>query len=199
MWLRGGTKRGQYPALRAVYTPGAGRANVKRVAVTLPRSIFLAQEHIGTVCTRERYAAATCPRGSIYGRARAVTPLLEEPLEGPVVLRPSDNPLPDLVADLRGGGVRIEVPARIGSRGGGLRGTFSGLPDAPVTRFTMNLFGGKRGVLVNADDLCDKRQHARAPMIAHNNQTAPLRPRLAVKCKVKKKKRAKHRRKGGRR
>src|SRR5690606_34311862 len=27
MWLRGGTKRGQYPALRAVYTPGAGRAN----------------------------------------------------------------------------------------------------------------------------------------------------------------------------
>lgn len=193
--LRGGTKRGRYPALHAVYRPPAGGANLERVAVTLPPSIFLAQEHIDTVCTRGRYAAEDCPPGSIYGRARAVTPLLDEPLEGPVVLRPSDNPLPDLVADLRGGGVRIEVPARIDSKGGGLRGTFVGLPDAPVTSFTMDLFGGKRGVLANADNLCASAQRFGAPMIAHNNKTATLRPRLGVKCKGK---RTAGKRKGGR-
>ncbi len=54
------------------------------------------------------------------------------------------------MAALRGGGndLAIDVVGRIDSVRGGLRGTFEVLPDAPVSKFVMTLFGGKRGLLV---------------------------------------------------
>ena len=93
-----------------------------------------------------QFAARRCPAGSVYGHARAFTPLLDEPLEGPVYLRSSKHDLPDMVAALRGGGIgiAIDVIGRIDSFHGGIRGSFK-LPDAPVTKFAMTLNGGKQG------------------------------------------------------
>ena len=51
-----------------------------------------------------QFALNHCSLGSIYGIAKAFTPLLDEPLEGPVYLRSSNNLLPDLVVDLQGQG-----------------------------------------------------------------------------------------------
>jgi hypothetical protein len=175
--LKGGTKRGRYPSLRATVTPRPGDANIGKAVVTLPPTEFLAQEHIRTICTRAQSDAGRCPEGSIYGRARAVTPLLEEPLEGPVYLRASDNKLPDLVAALTGRGIRIDVVGRIDSAGGGMRATYDVLPDAPVTNFTLTLNGGKHGLLVNSDDLCTAAP-GRARMAGQNNATTLLAPRL---------------------
>jgi hypothetical protein len=184
MALRGSTRHGGYPSLRATYSPRPGEANLKTATVTLPHSLFLAQEHIRTVCTNKQFTAGTCPRGSVYGKARAVTPLMDEPLEGPVYLRSSANPLPDLVASLHGRGIAIEVVGRIGSsRRGGLRASFEGLPDAPVSKFTMNLPGGKGSLLQNAEPLCGKAQRIDARFLAHSNAAVTLRPRIAVKCR----------------
>lgn len=180
--LRGATRQARYPSLRATYTPRAGEANLKSAAVTLPPSLFLAQEHIDTVCTNVQFAAGACPAGSVYGHARATTPLLEEPLEGPVVLRSSSHDLPDLVAALRGRGIAIEVGGRIDSPGSGIRASFEVLPDAPVSSFTMSLQGGRRGLLVNAENLCAAPQRATARFVAHNNKTEALRPRLGMRC-----------------
>jgi hypothetical protein len=118
-------------------------------------------------------------------------------LEGPVYLRSSDNPLPDLVAALRGGGagIAIDVVGRIDSFHGGLRGTFDVLPDAPVSKFVMKLFGGKRGIIVNAENVCAAPQIATARFIGQNNLGERLRPRLAVRCP---KHRRKHAKKGAR-
>ena len=85
--LKGKVRRGAHPSLRAVLKAKPGEANIARVSVALPHSEFLAQEHIKTICTRVQYAANACPQGSIYGYARAFTPLLDKPLEGPVYLR----------------------------------------------------------------------------------------------------------------
>jgi hypothetical protein len=182
--LKGGTKRGDYPSLRAEVRPRRGDANIARAAVTLPPSEFLAQNHLDTICTRAQFARDDCPRGSAYGRARAVTPLLGRPLEGPVYLRASDNPLPDLVAALRGGGagIAIDVVGRIDSFHGGLRGTFNLLPDAPVSKFVMTLYGGKRGILVNAEDVCAAPQLATARLVGKNNLGERLRPELRLHC-----------------
>jgi hypothetical protein len=101
--LKGGTKRDDNPALSATLTyPKGAYANIATAAVALPRSEFLDQSHIGTVCTRVQYAVEQCPPKSVYGFAKATTPLLDQPLEGPVYLRSSSNPLPDLVMALRG-------------------------------------------------------------------------------------------------
>jgi hypothetical protein len=152
--------------------------------VALPPSVFLAQEHIGTICTRVEEAREACPAASVYGWARAFTPLLSSPLEGPVFLRSSKNPLPDLAASLRGGGVgiRVELDGRIDSYKSGLRGTFTGIPDAPVSRFVLTLRGGKRGLLQNAADLCAKPRLGSARFVGHANRGVAWRPRIKSKC-----------------
>lgn len=181
--LRGATRHGGYPSLRATYAPRAEDANLSGISVTLPKSLFLAQNHIDTVCTRAQFAEDRCPAGSVYGRARALTPLLAEALEGPVYLRSSRSAVPDLVADLRGRGIEIEVPGRIDSSRGGIRANFEALPDAPVTKFALTLFGGRRGLLQNGSELCGAKASANARFLAHNNETAVSRPKLVVKCR----------------
>jgi len=181
--LTGATTRGTYPSLRATVTAGSSGAGISRAIVTLPPSEFLAQEHIDTICTRGQSDAGRCPPGSIYGGASAITPLMDEPLEGPVYLRASDNKLPDLVAELSGRGIRIDVVGRIDSKNGGMRATYDVLPDAPVSKFVLTLKGGKHGLLVNSDDVC-KAPPAAVRMIGHNNAVASLRPKLLnAKCR----------------
>lgn len=192
--LRGGTRRGRYPSLRAEVRPRPGDANIASAQVALPSSVFLAQEHIGTICTRVQEAREACPADSVYGWARAFTPLLSDPLEGPVFLRSSGNLLPDLVASLRGGGIgiRVDVAGRIDSYKGGLRGTFAAIPDAPITRFVMTLRGGKHGLLVNAANLCARPQSAMARFVGHANRGVLWRPPVKSRCSKEKRHRRKH-------
>ena len=111
--LKGGTKRNKNPALTATLTyPKGNYANIAAAQVTLPHSAFLDQAHIGTVCTRVQFAAKACPPASVYGKAIAYTPLLDQPLSGPVYLRSSSNKLPDLVADL-GGQIEVTLDGKI--------------------------------------------------------------------------------------
>ncbi|HEX6780619.1 MAG TPA: hypothetical protein VF125_01175 [Solirubrobacterales bacterium] len=179
----GAGRHGGYPSLRATYAPRPRDANLSAVSVTMPPAVFLAQNHIDTVCTRAQFARDACPAGSIYGHARAITPLLEEALEGPVYLRSSRTAVPDLVAELRGRGIEIEVPGRIDSSRGGIRANFENLPDAPVTKFVLTLPGGKRGLLQNGEDLCRARARANARFVAQSNETAIGHPRLLAKCR----------------
>jgi hypothetical protein len=181
--LKGGTQRAQYPALSAVLKTRKGEANLRRVAVALPPAEFLAQEHINTVCTRVQFADDACPKGSIYGKARAVTPLLDKPLEGPVFLRSSSNPLPDLVVALKGQ-LDINLVGRIDtSAGGGIRATFHGLPDAPVTKFVLRMKGGSKSLIVNSTDVCASKGRATVKMAGQNGKQISRHPSVGVECR----------------
>ena len=179
--LKGGTKRGDYPRLRAVLKARPGDANIGRVSVALPHSEFLAQNHIRTVCTRVQYAADACPPGSIYGHATATTPLLDQPLSGPVYLRSSSNPLPDLVVALHGA-IDIDLAGRIDSVNGGIRNTFDLVPDAPVTSFVLEMKGGKKGLLENSRNLCKSTNRVAVQMEAQNGRSHDTRPVLTNSC-----------------
>jgi hypothetical protein len=181
--LKGGTKRGAHPALKAVVTyPKGAYANVARASVALPHSEFLEQAHIRTICTRVQFAADACPKGSIYGKAKATTPLLDAPLEGPVYLRSSSNPLPDLVIALHGQ-LDVDLVGRIDSHNGGIRTTFDTVPDAPVTKFTLEMPAGKKGLLVNSRNICNYTNRATAKLTAHNGKIYDFRPVLKDSCK----------------
>jgi hypothetical protein len=190
--LKGGTKRNKNPALKAVVTyPNGNYANIASAQVTLPHSEFLDQSHIGTVCTRVQFAASQCPKASIYGFARATTPLLDKPIEGPVYLRSSSHKLPDLVAALNGQ-VDVVLAGRVDTgKGAGLRNTFEAVPDAPVSKFTLEMEGGKKGLLVNSENLCRKQQRAIVSFTAQNGKAFEATPPIANSCKAKAKK--KHR------
>jgi hypothetical protein len=191
--LRGGSKRGDYPSLRATFAArGPGDANLKRIEVTTPHAMFLAQEHIKEICTRAQFDAERCPPGSVYGKAVAHTPLFDVPLRGDVYLRSSSNKLPDLVASLRSGEVRIVLEGKIGpGKQGGISTFFDELPDAPIERFTMTLLGGKRGLLVNSVNVCKVPPLASIKALGQNNVGAIFNSRLRGQCKKGKKAKAK--------
>lgn len=195
--LKGATKRNKNPALRAVLTyPKGAYANIAKAQVTLPHSEFLDQSHIGTVCTRVQFAEGSgngekCPAASIYGHARAITPLLDQPVEGPVYLRSSSHNLPDLVAAL-GGQINIDLVGRIDTgKGGGIRNTFEMVPDAPVSKFVLEMQGGKKGLLVNSENICNNPQHATANFTGQNGKVSDTTPLIANSCGGKGKKKSK--------
>ena len=180
--LKGGTKRGEYPALTATLNARPGDANIAGTVVSLPHSEFLAQNHIKTICTRVQFAAgagngAECPAASIYGEATATTPLLDKPLSGPVYMRASNNPLPDLVAALHGQ-IDVDLVGRIDSKNEGIRTSFESVPDAPVTKFVLKMQGGKRGLLQNSRNLCNSTNKATVLIDAQNGKTADSTPVL---------------------
>lgn len=184
--LFGATRRAKNPKLRAVLRARPGDANIARASVGLPHALFLDQSSLARICTRVQFAANQCPKKSIYGHARAFTPLLGKLLQGPVYLRSSDNPLPDLVAHLQGQ-VTIDLVGRIDSFKGGIRTTFAHVPDVPVEKFVMTLPGGKRGLLVNSTNLCAKKVQSVIRFKAQNGKKRnPRHTTLRTPCKLKK-------------
>ena len=192
--LIGGTKRGAFPAFKAhLEMNGIGEAGIAQAQVTLPRSAFVEQAHFKTICTRVQFKegagnGASCPAGSIYGKARAITPLLSEPLEGPVFLRANggERDLPDLVVALSNSQVDFNLVGFVDAVKGRLRNTFAASPDAPVTSFDLEMAGGKKGLFVNSRNLCAKKYRAVAGFAGQNGKTYTARPALKVKCKGKK-------------
>jgi hypothetical protein len=168
--LFGPTQRTKFPRLKAVLTARKADANMARTAVTMPRSLFLEQAHIGTVCTRPQLAAHDCPKASVYGSAWAKSPLLSKRLKGKVYMVSSDNELPDLLVDLRGQ-VDIHLRGVISSgNNGGLKTVFRNVPDVPVSKFVLNMKGGKKSLLVNSENLCKKPQRAVVKMKGQNGK-----------------------------
>ncbi|MDX6622184.1 MAG: hypothetical protein QOE75_116 [Solirubrobacterales bacterium] len=186
--LKGGTKRAQHTALKAVLTPRKGDANVGSSVVVLPRSQQIDNAHVENPCTRDQFAAEACPRGSILGTAKAVSPLLDAPLEGLVYFRSNGGArlIPDVVVDLRGQfrivlvGFVDTITPNTNPR---LRTRFLTVPDAPVSKFTLSLYGGKRGLLVNNRNLCRSKQVAELRLSGQNGRQHNTKPVLATSCK----------------
>jgi hypothetical protein len=139
-----------------------------------------------------QYAARACPPGSVYGQARAWSPLLDKPLEGPVYLRSSNNPLPDLVASLDGQ-IHLDLVGRIDAVKARLRTTFDSVPDAPVSKFVLEMQGGKKGLLVNNTELCKAKPKADVQFDAQSGKTHDFNPGVKADCGKFKKKSKKHR------
>ena len=180
--LSGGVKRRGHPAIRALFTARPGESNTRKVSVALPRGELLDNAHIRAICTRVQFATESCPAGSLIGTAEASTPLLDQPLKGNVYLRSSSHELPDLVMDLNGQ-IHIELVGRIDSaKGGGMRTTFEGVPDTPVSAFVLNLTGGAKGLLQNSESLCGKAKKAITKMIGQNGAVVKTKTTLQTPC-----------------
>jgi hypothetical protein len=181
--LKGGNKRTQNPALTANLKAKPGESGIAKTVVTMPPALILDNEHIGNPCTKVQFAANNCPASSVMGTARAVSPLLDKPLEGTVYLATGyGHELPDVLAALKGQ-VDVNLDGVVSSKNGGLRTSFETVPDVPVTSFTLRLLGGKHGLLQNsADNLCSKTRRATVEMTGQNNRRANTRPKIRLSC-----------------
>ena len=87
-----------------------------------------------------------------------------------------------MVVKLRGQ-IDFELAGRIDTtKGGSLRTTFESLPDAPVSAFALNLFGGQRGVVINSKSLCGTPKQASVKMAGQNGALVTSTPKLQVSC-----------------
>jgi hypothetical protein len=196
--LIGGTKRGSHPAFKATLNMnGIGEAGIARAEVTLPKSEFIENAHFNTICTKVQFKAGagngtSCPAGSVYGKAKAITPILGEPLTGPVFLRSSEHQLPDLVVALHNSQVDFDLVGHVDSVKGRLRNTFEAAPDAPVSSFVLEMQGGKKGLFVNSANLCSSTHKAEANFDGQNGKSYDAKPVMRVRCGGKGKKAGAH-------
>ncbi|HEY7453960.1 MAG TPA: hypothetical protein VH683_05300 [Thermoleophilaceae bacterium] len=197
---RGQTTDGKHPGLRTVLTQAPGQANLRAAAVRLPLSLALDPENAQSddLCEFEAGKRVDCPPSSIVGHAIARTPVLNRPLEGPVyfVKNVRVHPrtgrlirtLPTLLIPLRGE-VEIDLRATTDVIDNKLVSTFPTVPDAPVSRFELNLKGGKRGILVAVRNICRRPRGQIADMEfdAQNGKRSDRGVRMKTPCARKKK------------
>ena len=185
--LKGKTKRTSHPTLIANLSAKPGEANIARAQVKLPKAAFLDNAHIGTICTKVQFAAKSCPPESVYGTVSATTPLLDYTLTGNVYLRSSTHQLPDLVADLNGPAtqpIEIALAGKTDSIKGALRNTFEAVPDAPVSSFHLQLFGGHKGLIILSAGLC-KSPKAQVQLDGQNGKAYDTEPVVRTSCPKK--------------
>jgi hypothetical protein len=190
--FKGATRRSGNPAVKAVLTQPANQANTAGATVILPSSEFIDQSHINNPCTRVQFNENACPASSILGTARAVTPLLDQPLEGPIYFRSNggERELPDIVADLHGQ-IHITLVGFIdsvqkkGTEISRVRVRFQNVPDAPVTKFTTSFFGGKKGLIENHVNLCQGTHRAKLVFTGQNGRVSKSSPVIGTSCKKK--------------
>jgi hypothetical protein len=91
--------------------------------------------------------------------------------------------LPSLLVPLRG---QIAIDLRASSAVNGaqqLVTTFSNIPDAPVSKFTLNINGGRKGILVitgRGQTICGKQQVANSQFGAQSGKADPQNDTLAT-------------------
>jgi hypothetical protein len=123
-------------------------AALRSLALSLPPALKLNIGGLKEICSRPDARRGLCPPGSKVGTSSARTPLLAEPLEGSVyVVQPRGNGEPDLWVALAGGGIKLSIRGTSASDHGRFVTTLGGLPDMPLSSFTMGLGSPRDGLL----------------------------------------------------
>ena len=148
------TRRSQDPRLRFDLRTRPGDANIKSVAVTLPKAFAVDQRHLGNICSRGQLASERCAGRQAIGTVEVQTPLLDQPLRGPAYAVSGYGLLPHIVFILDGQVTLLPEAESSSVRNGHLKTVVPVVPDAPIGHFRLSLFGGKQGYLTNTRSLC---------------------------------------------
>lgn len=172
---------GGHPSFTADVTQAPGQASMRSVEVALPVGLSTDPVALAAACSAAAFAQDACPQASVAGTARAETPLLATPLEGRVLfVAQAGGGLPDLRVQLRGElAVDLVGKVRI-APGGQIVTEFAGVPDVPISRFTLRIGGGARGLLVTTRDMCTSAPKLASTFTAHSGARAADTSAVAV-------------------
>jgi hypothetical protein len=176
------TKRSKDPALRFDLFTRPGDANIKSIAVTLPKAFAIDQRHLGNLCSESELVETKCAGRQAIGTAFTKTPLLEAPLSGPVYAVSGGGGLPRLAFVLDG---QVSILPRAETKStpaGALRTVVPTVPDAPIGHFRFTLFGGKAGYIVNTRDLCSNATVTTVEYTGQNGKLVTQRVKAKAAC-----------------
>jgi hypothetical protein len=152
--------------------PFGSQANIRSVKVELPKQLPSRLTTLQKACTNAQFQTnpAGCPAASIIGHARAITPLLPVPLEGPAYfVSHGGEAFPSLIVVLQGYGVTLDlVGTTFISKTGITSSTFKTVPDAPVGTFELTLPQGKFSALAANGNLCTSKLAMPTEFVAQN-------------------------------
>ena len=106
--------------------------------MTLPSAFAIDQRHLGNICSEKELAANQCAGRTPIGKATTTTPLLDQPLTGPVYAVSGSGGLPRLAFILDGQVdllPRAETKTDHQGRRRSLQTTVPVVPDAPIGHF----------------------------------------------------------------
>ena len=158
--------------------------------VTLPPTELLDNAHIKTPCTKVQFAAGKVPGENAHRARSSASPkpkprCSKSPSKAPSTSAPRlRHKLPDIVAALNGQ-IDIALVGHVDSVNGRLRTTFETVPDAPVSNFTLDLYGGRKGLTENSEDLCSRPQIAAVTLDAQNGKSIAANQRIQLPCSPK--------------
>jgi hypothetical protein len=181
-YLSGGTKRAKNPALQFDLKTRPGDANVKSLAVTLSKAFAIDQRHLGNICSEAELQKTKCAGKATIGTATAKTPLLDQPLAGPVYAVSGGGGLPRLAFVLNG---QVSLIPRAKSSSvdkGALKTVVPVIPDAPIGEFRLTLLGAKQGYLINTRGLCNKPVINSVEYVAQNGKKLTQEVRAKAPC-----------------
>jgi hypothetical protein len=133
-------------------------ANIGSVKVNLPKQLPSRLTTLQKACTAAQFEAnpAGCPAASVVGQAKAITPILPVPIEGPAYfVSHGGAKFPELILVLQGYGITIDLRGETFiSKAGITSSTFRTVPDQPVTSFELTLPQGPNSALAANGNLC---------------------------------------------
>jgi hypothetical protein len=183
---RKGTRRAADPQLRFDLKTRPGDANIKSLSVTLSSAFAIDQRHLGNICSEKELTEKQCAGRTPIGSAQTTTPLLDKPLSGPVYAVSGSGGLPKLAFILNG---QVNLVPRAetrtiskGSAAGRLQTTVPVIPDAPIGHFSLTVFGGKSGYLINTRDLCVHTPITQVEYQAQNGKSAAQKIKVKAPC-----------------
>jgi hypothetical protein len=172
-------------------TPFGTQANIKQVKVELPKQLPSRLTTLQKACTNTQFETnpAGCPPASIIGHAKAITPLIPVPLEGPAYfVSHGGEAFPSLIMVLQGYGVRIDlVGTTFISKTGITSSTFKTVPDAPVGSFELTLPQGRYSALTALGNACASKLKMPTEILAQNGASLRQNTKIAVTGCPKKK------------
>jgi hypothetical protein len=180
--------------------PGAlnTQANIARVKVELPKQLPSRLTTLQKACKAATFEAnpAGCPEASVVGHAKALTPIVPVPLEGPAYfVSHGGEAFPSLVLVLQGYGITVDlVGSTFISKKGITSSTFKTVPDVPVGTFELTLPQGPFSALAATGNLCKSKLTMPTEFVAQNGAVLDQSTKIAVSGCPKDKK-ASHKRK----
>ena len=138
-------------------TEGRKSADIQNTTVTLPAGVVINPgQATGLLACQpseealeEPESAPLCPAASKVGTDSASTPLLPDKLEGNVYVLQSNPPNLQLLFGLSGDGVNVKLigDVHLDPVTGQVTSTFSGIPQVPITDFSVSFSGGAQAAL----------------------------------------------------
>lgn len=182
----GKTSRANGASLKVQLTypnaPAGSQANIRSVKVALPKQLPSRLPTLKLACVDTVFDAnpAACPPASRVGVARAMTPILPVPLEGPAYfVSHGGHEFPELIIVLQGYGFTIDLHGQTFiTKQGITTSTFRTIPDEPVTSFQLTLPTGPYSALAAPEGVCNTRLRMPTAFTAQNglviHQSTPI-------------------------